>query len=121
MTRKRLRFEGGPISVYVSLHNPGGALAMRALQEGFHEAQARNRSRLLSLTRSTCIEASAATLPGTCYLVLTPSSCIKAWLPPSGTALRSLCPLPPTPYPLPLTPYPLLPLTPCALPPTPYP
>ena len=52
MTRKRLRFEGGPISVYVSLHNPGGALAMRALQEGFHEARARRRARTRTLTRT---------------------------------------------------------------------
>merc|ERR1740130_1965614 len=66
VTRKRLRFEGGPISVYVSLHNPGGALAMRALQEGFHEARAaRKGSRRLSLVSgSSCTKASAATLPG---------------------------------------------------------
>ena len=52
VTRKRLRFEGGPMSVYVSLHNPGGALAMRALQEGFHEARARRRARTRTLTRT---------------------------------------------------------------------
>ena len=39
LTRKHLSFER-PITVYVSLHNPGAAVAMEALQDGFLKLQA---------------------------------------------------------------------------------
>ena len=38
LTRKHLKFER-PITVYVSLYNPGAALAMEALQDGFLKLQ----------------------------------------------------------------------------------
>ena len=43
VSRRKLRFNR-PITVYVSPHNPGAALAIKALQKGFRKGQRSRRS-----------------------------------------------------------------------------